>query len=141
MSAYAYKIAISFDYSFYTEELFPSAPENKWVKYGLGRINTINYLHMIGLLNTSKPHHLLGISLPAELSHYPQGGAYECIDTVDTSNPVVYAILKGRYPKHLVQVVTKETTKMKDLITTPYSDKLVVDTITNITQFRLQNTL
>ena len=141
MSEFADKIAISFDYSFYEKELFPFEKVNKWEKYVAGRQGIFIYLYMLGILNMQKPHHFLGAALPNEFQDYVGSVFKSCIESVDTSNPVVYAITQGRYPKHLGVVDTKNTTKMKDLISTPYSDKLLIDTIANITQFRIQNIL
>ena len=64
-------IAISFDYSYYTE----SVPHpNKYVSWMLGRVKLLGDLLKDGIINTKKPHHLLGCGLPQEFAfyaHYP----------------------------------------------------------------------
>ena len=90
----------------------------------------------------SKPLHLLGAALPGEFVSYQNNyGKLLGIESIDTSNPVVYGILKGRYPSHVAELTTKISTKLKDLITTNYSPKLVADCILNIEQFRSQTGL
>lgn len=146
MSAHADKIAINFSQPFY-QDLYPQQVGiNKEVKQAQGRLAIIGHLWSLGIWNTKKPHHLLGSSLPSEFGVYNENSVSvrdvrRNIETIDTSNPVVYAITQGRYPKNIGSIDTKESTKLKDLITTPYSDKLLVDTIANITQFRTQNNL
>ena len=50
-------IAISFDYSYYTD----SVPHpNKYVSWMLGRVKLIGDLLRDGVINKDKPHHLLG---------------------------------------------------------------------------------
>lgn len=83
------KIAISFDYSYY-EKIYPH--KNKFISWMNGRVLFINQLLEDGILNTSKPHHLLGISLPQEALFYRHED-YSFIETWDTSNPVVHAAL------------------------------------------------
>lgn len=143
MADKADKIAISFDYSLYLNEIMPKdPPPNKWVGYVRGRLFVLEYLYGLGILNSKKPHHLLGASLPAEFLTYSKMPAMNgVIESIDTSNPVVYAILQGKYPKSIFNVKEKISKKLKDLITTPKSDKLIVDAIANITQFRTQNNL
>lgn len=141
MADKADKIAISFDYSFYINELTDHTDGNKWERYSIGRKLAIEYLRRVNLLKNSKPHHLLGVSLPAEIEYYKRVGLNSIIESFDSSNPVVHAIKRGRYPSHINTIDYKESTKLKDLINTPKTDKLLVDTITNIIQFRCQNQL
>ena len=146
MSAHADKIAINFSQSFY-QNLYPYVERNnKEMRQAEGRIWILMYLFALGIWNINKPHHLLGASLPDEFNVYTiqnpaMKGILKNIESMDTSNPVVYAITHGRYPKSIGSIITKEPTKLKDLITTPYSDKLLVDTIANIIQFKTQNNL
>ena len=145
MSAYADKIAINFSQPFY-QGLYPYVERNKEMRQVEGRIWILMYLYTLGIWNIKKPHHLLGASLPDEFGMYniqnpAMQGIFKTVESLDTSNPVVYAITQGRYPKDIGDITTKESTKLKDLITTPYSDKLLVDTIANIIQFKTQNNL
>ena len=62
-----------------------------------------------GVINTNKPHHLLGCGLPQEFSAYKE---YEWIDSLDTSNPVIHGIkdiwytAKGLTDKESVKLYT-----------------------------------
>lgn len=141
MSEKADKIAISFDYSLYINEFMPHIEGTKWQKWARGRVGVLDYLYTFNILNTNKPHHLLGISLPGELAAYRNASYVKCIESFDSSNPVVYAIKRGQYPSSIHHITDKESTKLKDLIKTPRTDRLVVDTIANITKFRSQNGL
>ena len=143
MSAKADKIAISFDYSLYLNEIMPHDPApNKWVGWVRGRLFVLEYLYGLGILNTKKPHHLLGAALPGEFGTYPRiPGIRDVIESLDTSNPVVYAIKRGQYPQKISQITDKISQKLKDLILEPKTDQLVVDAVANITQFRTQNNL
>ena len=141
MADKADKIAISFDYSLYINELTDSTDGNKWERYATGRKRVLEYLCKFDIINYNKPIHLLGISLPQELSYYKRAGFGSLIESFDSSNPVVHAIKRGRYPSDIKSIDYKESTKLKDLIDTPKNDKLVVDAISNITQFRYQNSL
>ena len=51
-----------------------------------GRIRMINRLLSDGIIDTTKPHHLLGCSLPQEFKAYRD---LRWIHTIDTSNPVL----------------------------------------------------
>jgi hypothetical protein len=112
MSAMTDKIAISFDYSFYLNEwpMFTDVAKqmgwitqipkflegiefNKWTNYALGRVCLIDRLYRDKVLNLSKPHHLLGCSVPWEFKLQ----TFKCIETIDTSNPIVAAILGKQY--------------------------------------------
>ena len=120
MSTHADYIAISFDYSWYNtigyyeplerpstildiEEsaLFQKLQEGDRHRASLellssGRQKFINMLIDDGIWNHSKPHHLLGNSLPQEMKHYK---GIKSIRSVDTSNPVVAGIKGIRYIK------------------------------------------
>ena len=87
------KIAISFDYSYYQK----SVPHpDKLMSWMLGRVKLISDLLKDGILNTSKPHHLLGCALPGEGIFYPWD-QFEFIDSVDTSNPIVHGFKRIAY--------------------------------------------
>lgn len=82
------KIAISFDYSLYTQ-VYPHP--NKWVSFALGRVKVLQHLVRRNIINVNKPHHLLGCSLPIEFMFYKTG--FDWIESLDTSNPVVHGLL------------------------------------------------
>jgi len=107
------KIAISFDYSFYLNEwnsidTFEKEIEpvprwvhwmgfNNWVRYTLGRVALLTRLYNDGVLMSKKPHHLLGCATPWEFKLYNNTQFKNSISTIDTSNPIVSAILGKRY--------------------------------------------
>ena len=121
MANNANKIAISFDYSWYTK-LFPNelTKQHSWMK---GRQYFIDYLIKTNIINYNKPHHLLGCSLPQEFTKYKHKD-YSFIDTIDTSNPVVHAI-KG-IPYSSTGLEFKESMKLIDLFDTTSINKNIL---------------
>jgi hypothetical protein len=107
-------IAISFDYSYYTE-ICPNP--NKYISWMSGRVELINNLLKDGIINKSKPHHLLGNSLPQEGVYYRD---YNWIYSMDTSNPVVHAIKNIEYS--FAGLWSKESQKLVELINTPFEE-------------------
>lgn len=86
-------IAISFDYSYFQEH-FPHP--NKYVSWMLGRVALLGRMLKDGVIDTSKPHHLLGCGLPQEFAFYRNAG-YDWIYSIDTSNPVVHGLMQIQY--------------------------------------------
>ncbi len=117
-------IAISFDYSYYTE----SCPHpNKYVSWMLGRVKLLGDLLTDGVINKDKPHHLLGCGLPQEFSFYKHAD-YNFIYSLDTSNPVVHGLKGITYGAD--GLWSKERQKLHELINSDISiDQL--DTIKN----------
>lgn len=110
------KIAISFDYSYY-QEAYPHS--NKWVSFAMGRVNTLTRLLNDGVINTEKPHHLLGCSLPIEFMFYREG--FEWLDSLDTSSPIVHGLLGTMYePGGLIH---KQSIKLVDLLKSVPTDE------------------
>lgn len=105
------KLAISFDYSYYLRA-FPHA--NKWVSYAMGRVMTLNQLLDDGVINTKKPHHLLGCAHPREFSFY-NSPEYSWIESLDTSSPIVHGIKKVGYGD-LFANWAKEKTMLVELL-------------------------
>jgi len=121
-------IAISFDYSYYTQ----SVPHpNKYVSWMLGRVKLLGDLVRDGIINETKPHHLLGCGLPQEFSFYSW---YPWIYSLDTSNPVVHAL--KNIPYRDTGLWNKESQKLVDLIDTSL-ENINLELITkNIKDFR-----
>lgn len=103
------KIAISFDYSYYLE-VCPHP--NKWMGYVNGRVNTLSRMLNDGVINTSKPHHLLGCALPVEFFFYREG--FDWIESLDTSSPIVHGLLDTVYEP--AGIVNKQSVKLVDLL-------------------------
>ena len=124
------KIAISFDYSYYLE-VCPHP--NKWMGYALGRVQTLTRLLNDGVINTKKPHHLLGCALPIEFMFYREG--FKWLESLDTSNPIVHALLDFGYEPG--GLVSKKSIKLIELLNTPEPTVAAMHTIRhNIQYFR-----
>ncbi len=124
------KIAISFDYSYYLE-VCPHP--NKWMGYALGRVQTLTRLLNDGVINTKKPHHLLGCALPIEFMFYRQG--FEWLESLDTSNPIVHAIMGFGYEPGGLDA--KKSIKLIELLNTAEPSVATMHTIRhNIQYFR-----
>ena len=122
-------IAISFDYSYYTETI--SHP-NKYVSWMLGRVKLLGDLLRDGIINENKPHHLLGNALPIEGKFY---GQYNWIYSMDTSNPVVHSIKDIQYQENF-GLYSKESQKLYELINEPVGS-IDIDLVEyNIKEFR-----
>ena len=125
-------IAISFDYSYYTE----SVPHpNKYVSWMLGRVKLLGDLVKDGTINKDKPHHLLGCGLPQEFSFYKHAD-YNFIYSLDTSNPVVHGIKGINYDSD--GLWSKESQKLHELIDYPLDNldiNLILDNIKSFRQF------
>lgn len=124
------KLAISFDYSYYLE-VCPHP--NKWMGYALGRAQTLTRLMNDGIINKDKPHHLLGCALPIEFMFYRDG--FEWLDSLDTSNPIVHALLGIGYEPGGLD--SKKSLKLIELLNTPYPSPATLHTIKhNVLYFR-----
>lgn len=139
------KVAISFDYSYYLDSwdyysinvpgFVKEQEHNKWFKFALGRVNLMNNLYNDDVLDLSKPHHLLGASVPWEFSLYADNHLSEYIDSIDTSNPIVAGILGKKYePEYGLS--EKWSVKLVDFIDAELTEQQVYDSFWNITQFR-----
>jgi len=99
------KIALSFNHPFFQEY----AGGNQYYKMLNGRQDTLSRMLSESVINTNKPHHLLGCGLPQEFSAYKE---YEWLDSLDTSNPVIHGIkdiwytAKGLTDKESVKLYT-----------------------------------
>ena len=123
-------IAISFDYSYYTKSV-PHA--NKYVSWMLGRVKLLGDLLKDGVINQTKPHHLLGCGLPQEFSFYMHSD-YDWIYSLDTSNPVVHGIKNITYRSD--GLWSKERQKLHELINSDISIEQLGTIKNNIQKFR-----
>jgi hypothetical protein len=124
------KLAISFDYSYYLE-VCPHP--NKWMGYALGRVQTLTRLLQDGVINTEKPHHLLGCALPIEFMFYRK--EFKWLESLDTSNPIVHALLGIGYEPGGLDA--KKSLKLIELLNTPEPSVATLHTINhNIKYFR-----
>lgn len=100
--------------------------------YMVGRQGLIDRWINEGVINHDKPHHLLGCRLPQEFSHYKN---YDFIKSLDTSNPVVHAILGIRYNEFGLQ--KKEDILLADLLDTNLSNRQIKDILYNVERFKI----
>lgn len=105
------KIAISFDYSWF-QQSFPHS--NRLVSLAMGRVKLLGDMVRGGIINSKKPHHLLGCAIPGEGIFYNRP-EYEFIDSMDTSNPVVHGIYRIEYSGPL-GLTSKKSQKLYTLI-------------------------
>jgi hypothetical protein len=112
ISPYVDKIAISFDYSYY--ETTGIRTKNKLKAWAVGRKQLLTDLTLYDIIDTSKPHHLLGASLPWEFINYSK--YFPWIESLDTSNPVMWAIENGQYPEDIYSIETKPKNKLFTLM-------------------------
>jgi len=120
------KIAFSFDYSLYNE-IIPHS--NKFLGWMLGRASILANMLKAGVINTNKPHHLLGCGLPQEFALYRE---YDWIYSLDTSNPVVHGIKGIEYKCE--GLWDKESQKLFELINYKVEDFSLIEN--NINKFR-----
>jgi len=135
MDSFSDYIAISFDFSFYqtigiSSSLNPARA--KLERMCSGRVKLINMLINDGIWNHNKPHHLLGNSLPQELTSYRN---ITSIRSVDTSNPVVAGIHNIRYIKNY-GMRTKPDTLLANLINYEVTVEQKADIFYNIQEYK-----
>lgn len=131
---YCDMVGISFDCSWYRKGIKNTNP---WEQLAGGRLKTLIAMDDAGIINKNKPHHLLGVALPQEMSSYnlfQSNGFFSWIRSVDTSNPVVHGLKGIRYTAD--GLTTKETQKLYTMINTKPTDEQINDIIYNIKEFR-----
>ena len=135
------KVAISFDYSFFSDLVLEGAYDDvargwlptKYHIWAKGRQILIDKLIADSVIDHSKPHHLLGCGLPQEFKHYTK---YKFIESLDTSNPVVAGLEGIRY-NGLAGLEDKPTVKLFTLIDKVLTEKQKRDVDYNIRMFRM----
>jgi hypothetical protein len=140
------KIAISFDYSYYLNEM-PSIISStikiptdvtlytNWNRYALGRADLLQRLDHDELIDHTTKIHLLGCAVPWEFSLYKNNFIGKYIETIDTSNPIVAAILGHRYNIN-IGLQDKWSVKLVDFINSTLDAKQLEDSLYNISIFR-----
>lgn len=103
------KIAFSFASKSY---LLLDHDENKLLRLARGRVKLLNYMYQNNVIDTTKPHHLLGVAVPQEGLFYTN--KFNWIESIDTSNPVMSAIEHFQYEDE--GRTTKSDVKMADII-------------------------
>ena len=85
------KIAFSYGASYYNDVV---PHPNKDLGKALGRLSVISALYKTGVIHQNDRIHLLGCAVPQEFGWYK---GYNCIESIDTSNPVMAALEGLRY--------------------------------------------
>ena len=127
---YCDMVALSFDFSWFQDKRNPQTP---FVQAMLGRQYLLDMLMHDGVINQSKPHHLLGVMLPQEVRLYANP-KYDWIYSIDTSNPVVHGLKGVRYTG--LGLRSKESQKLYTMINAEVSSKQLEDILFNIEQFK-----
>ena len=131
---YCDKIGMSFDCSWYREGI---KSDNPWIQLAGGRVRNLIKMDDEGVINRSKPHHLLGVALPQEMGYYQlfqSSGTFGWIDSVDTSNPVVHGLKGIAYSSN--GLYDKESQKLYTMINAEVSLDQMHTIEHNIRQFR-----
>ena len=103
-------VALSFDFSWFQDA---TNPQSRCIQAMLGRQRLLDRLLAEHVINTNKPHHLLGVMLPQEVRHYADA-KFDWIYSIDTSNPVVHGLKGSAYS--LLGLGYKESQKLYTLI-------------------------
>lgn len=78
------------------EDSTGKASEGYITSMSRGRFNLIYAMNDLGVINRSKPHHLLGTGLAAEAGWYVAANL-DFIRSIDTSSPVACGMVKHKY--------------------------------------------
>ena len=127
---YCDMVAMSFDFSWFQD---PDCTRSHYLQAMIGRQSMLAALLEDHVINTIKPHHLLGVMLPQEVRFYAQP-KYSWIYSIDTSNPVVHGLKGVRYTGTGLR--SKESQKLYTMINTEVSSKQLEDILFNIEQFK-----
>ena len=127
------KIAFSYGASYYNDVV---PHPNRDLGKALGRLSVISALYKTKVISQNDRIHLLGCAVPQEFGWYK---GYECIESIDTSNPVMAALEGTRY--NTWGLDEKPKANMNDyfyMLGDQVNWELVTD---NLTKFRYINDL
>ena len=127
------KIAYSYGASYYNDIC---VHPNKDMGKALGRVYVISTLYNQGVLTDQDRVHLLGASLPQEFGWYKD---INCIESIDTSNPVMAALEGVTYRPY--GLYKKPKANMNDHFEMSYRDINMILLSNNLKQFRNINNL
>jgi hypothetical protein len=127
------KIAFSYGASYYNDVIpHPNLDLGK----ALGRLSVISALYKTNVISQNDRIHLLGCAVPQEFGWYK---GFDCIESIDTSNPVMAALEGTRY--NLYGLDKKPKANMNDyfyMLDQEVNWDLLTD---NLTKFRTINDL
>jgi hypothetical protein len=127
------KIAYSYGASYYNK-VCPHP--NVHIGKALGRINVISVLYNEGILTPTDRVHLLGCQIPQEFKWYE---GIECIESIDTSNPIMAALENTYYESYGLN--TKPKTNMNESQNININDVNLGLIKYNVNMFRTINNL
>lgn len=124
---------IAFNLDFATQADVPEYGIPYCLRMSLGRRRVLGILLDTGVINESKPHHLLGCGVPQEVVWYPKSWTW--VRSVDTCNPVLHGMLGHRYSLNLPGMSYKVTDpKMCECMDYSISEEQWRDIRFNLTQ-------
>ena len=127
------KIAFSYGASYYNDVI---PHPNRDLGKALGRLSVISALYKTKVIHDNDRIHLLGCAVPQEFGWYK---GYNCIESIDTSNPVMAALEGTRY--NIWGLDSKPKANMNDYFYM-LSDQVNWELLTeNLTKFRYINDL
>ena len=127
------KIAFSYGASYYNDVV---PHPNRDLGKALGRLSVISALYKTKVISQNDRIHLLGCAVPQEFGWYK---GYNCIESIDTSNPVMAALESTRY--NVWGLGSKPKANMNDyyyMLDNEVNWDLLTD---NLTKFRYINDL
>lgn len=123
------KIAFPYGSSYYND-ICPHP--NKDIGKALGRVYVITTLYAQGILKPTDRVHLLGCAVPSEFIMYK---GIECIESIDTSNPVMFAIEGVGYHQH-EKLFKKPQTNLNSCFDMGLDEKVFENLYYNLNQFK-----
>ena len=127
-------VAMSFDFSWFQH---PDSASSRYTQAMVGRRMMLRRMVDEGVINTNKPHHLLGVMLPQEVRYYSHPGnreRFNWIYSIDTSNPVVHGLKGICYLEHGLD--SKESQKLYTMINSAVDSQQMRNILHNIEVFR-----
>lgn len=98
-------VAFNLDFATYCD--LPDVGIPYCIRMSLGRRKMLQDLYEAGVINTRKPHHLLGCGVPQEICWYPKSWTW--IRSIDTCNPVIHGMMGKTYDEGLPGLTYKIT--------------------------------
>lgn len=127
-------VAFSLDFASYSG--LPAWGVPYPIRMSIGRTRIVKELYEQGIINTNKPHHLLGCGVPQEVMWYPIEWKNSWLRSIDTCNPVIHGMQGVRYNPDLPGLATKSSTKMCDKMDAPVCASQLKVVMENIEMMR-----
>jgi hypothetical protein len=123
------KIAYSYGASYYHTEMCPHP--NVDLGKAIGRYMVLSHLQRNKTLLLKDRIHLLGTASPIEFGMYK---SMPFIESIDTSNPVIYGLKHGRYPSEVLLDKPKE--KLETFFDQRLNQQQISDVLYNVKHFK-----